>query len=358
MLGCWFPCHRDDDEDPEGKAKHEHESFAGLTPLGKVSLGISIKEYALRGKKTDTKEGQKDVTRGAKKKVLCIIDVQDGYDADFLASLPDDILGGLAYIQDQHSVRASFELQSGRKIKDFKPGEKQIRYDKVWNRGLNGSFFGKVADRCIQEIKHGSYDLVVFTYDYLEKQTGEEKGVFALDDTPWTDPCKPVARISYGKYLTINAGGVGTDISQRIRKALPEVTNARGPEGLASGKKTLYFRKQVDDAFNDDRETSDRTMGEAWLDEVDVDDHGWPKPQAETLLEKLTSRGFGPDEAVLSFCGVVTNRCVASSLLHAVDHGYNVQLLEGGCCAADEEQHARGVTMILEKGGHAVEKLS
>ena len=28
---------------------------------------------------------------------------------------------------------------------------------------------------------------MVFTYDYLEKPTGEEKGVFALDGTPWSD---------------------------------------------------------------------------------------------------------------------------------------------------------------------------
>jgi hypothetical protein len=164
--------------------------------------------------------------------------------------------------------------------------------------------------------------------------------------------------VSYHKYLTINAGGAGTDISRRIRSALPEVTNARGAEGEVCGVSSLYFRKQVDDAFDADVESSERTLGEKWLDDVDVDDNGLPKPRAETLLTKLRERALGPDDAILSFCGVVTNRCVASSLLHAVEHGFHVRLLEGGCCAYDSEQHRNGVNTILQKGGDAVERMS
>ena len=90
---------------------------------------------------------------------------------------------------------------------------------------------------------------------------------------------------------------------------------------------------------------------------MDVDDNGLPQPKAQTLLQKLIERGLGPDEAVLYFVGVVTNRCVASSLLHAVRHGYETVLLEGGCCAATVEQHEAGVKNIREKGAGAVEVL-
>ena len=48
---------------------------------------------------------------------------------------------------------------------------------------------------------------------------------------------------------------------------------------------------------------------------------------------------------------MVTNRCVASSLLHAVKNGYSARLLEGGCMAASDEEHTQGVALIKEKGG-------
>jgi nicotinamidase-related amidase len=56
-------------------------------------------------------------------------------------------------------------------------------------------------------------------------------------------------------------------------------------------------------------------------------------------------------QAEATFCGVVTNRCVASSLLHAVKNGYSARLLEGGCMAASDEEHTQGVALIKEKGG-------
>ena len=139
-----------------------------------------------------------------------------------------------------------------------------------------------------------------------------------------------------------------------MRNALPEVTNGRGEWGSVNGITTLYVSKQVDDAFNDERETSTRTRGEAWLDSVDVDRYGLPQPGAHTLLEKLSSACFGPDDAVLCFTGVLTNRCVASSLLHGVALGYETQLLEGGCCAADAAQHQQGLEKIRESGKGAV----
>jgi len=211
-----------------------------------------------------------------------------------------------------------------------------------------------VTSRVVKEIESNKYDAIVFTYDYLEKSNGEERGVFPLDDTPWSDAEKPITMIPYARYLTINAGGLGTDVSRHIRTSLPEVTNARGPVGEVCGTKCLYFRKQVDDAFDERREKSHRTGGEEWLDDVDVDDNGLPQPKAQRLLDKLCEHGLGPDEATLYYVGVVTNRCVASSLLHSVEHGYEAVLLEGGCSAADDAQHTQGVQLIVDKGKEAV----
>ena len=331
-------------------------ALGGIVGKEASPLGVSLTDYvhhtvALSDEKVAAAKAGLD----AKKKVLMVIDVQDGYDGGFIASLPDDAPGGLAFLTSEHPVRASYELHSKKQIATFARGDKMISFDKVWNRGLDGKGMERVSARVVKEIESGGYDLIVFTYDYLEKSNGEEKGVFALDATPWSDPKKPIALVPYGSYLTINAGGLGTNVSERIRKKLPEVTNARGPEGKVKGQRTMYFRKQVDDAFDDRREKTERTLGEEWLDDVDVDDNGLPQPGAKTLLQKLTDAGFGPDEALLSFCGVVTNRCVASSLLHAVNHGFETKLLEGGCAAASDKEHVDGVAMIREKGAGAVE---
>jgi hypothetical protein len=333
-------------------AKHELESRdAGL---GKAATGIAISAF---WQKAATATAAAAAFNGEKKKkVLFVIDCQDGYDGSFVSSLPADSPGGLAFIQSAHDIHASYELGTKKHVQTFAAGEKQLRFDKVWNRGLDGEAFGKVCARVVEEVRSGAYDHVVFTYDYLERADGEEKGVFALDSTPWKDPAKPVAFVPYSHYLTINAGGLGTNISRNIRAALPEVTHARGAEGNdVCGTPALYFRKQVDDAFDDGTEQSARTLEQPWLDNVDVDDEGLPKPKAETLLRKLERLGLGPNEAVGTFCGVVTNRCVASSLLHAVQHGYEARLLEGGCMAASDEEHAQGLALIKEKGGAMVE---
>ena len=77
-------------------------------------------------------------------------------------------------------------------------------------------------------------------------------------------------------------------------------------------------------------------------------------PLPHSFVDKLRALGCGPDEATLVFTGVVTNRCVSSTLLHGVEHGYEAELLEGGCCAADAEQHAQGIALVREKGSGAV----
>jgi hypothetical protein len=343
----------------ERVAHANHELEARDSGLGKAATGIATSTFLSQTAVAATSASPADLPATdckQKKKVLFVIDCQDGYDGSFVSSLPPDSPGGLAYIQSAHDVRASYELGTKKLVQRFAAGEKKLRFDKVWNRGLDGVSFEKVCARVVEELRSGAYDHVVFTYDYLERADGEEKGVFALDSTPWKDPTKPVAFVPYSRYLTINAGGLGTNISRNIRKALPEVTHARGAEGNdVCGTPALYFRKQVDDAFDDGTEQSARTLEQPWLDNVDVDDEGLPKPKAETLLRKLERLGLGPNEAVGTFCGVVTNRCVASSLLHAVQHGYEARLLEGGCMAASDEEHAQGLALIKEKGGAMVE---
>jgi len=108
-----------------------------------------------------------------KKRVLMVIDVMDGYDAAFVASLADDFPGSLGYIKAKHDVKASYELQSKRLIERFSRGQRAIAYDKKWNVGIDGAAFAKVTERIVQEIKSGGYDLIVFTYDYLERANGE-----------------------------------------------------------------------------------------------------------------------------------------------------------------------------------------
>jgi len=324
--------------------------------LGKPPSGLKITQFGTKIPRFPAEHASRcKAGLPQKKRVLMVVDVQDGYDASFIAGLPANSPGSLAYISSLHSVSASYELASRQLIERHPKGKKMVRLDKRWNRGLEEANFARVAARVVRELRDGTYDCAVFTHDYLEKRNGEEKGVFALDDTPWADPTKPVAMVPYGDYVTFDAGGLGTDISERIRAELPEVTNARGPCGTVNGVPALYFRKQADDAFDDRREESARTRHQPWLDDVDVDDNGRPQPNAQTLLEKLVARDLGPDEAELVFCGVVTDRCVASSLLHAVEHGYQTALLEGGCCSVDETRHTKGVAMIRDKAGACVD---
>ena len=281
--------------DAEDTAKFEEAGlFLVSAKVTKRFFGYSRKDYANEaaplGRVSTGGLDQHGDAGTRRKKVLLVIDVQDGYDSGFVSSLPHDTPGSLAWIQSFHPVATSYAMHSGEVIEHFAAGTRMIKLDKVWNRGVGAAAFGAVASRCVSEVRDGDYDLIVFTSDYLERRDGEEKGVFALDATSWADPDKPVARIPFDNYLTFTAGGLGADISHRIRKELPAITNTNGPMGEACGKPVLYFRKQVDDAFDDGTETSIRTGGEAWLDDVDVSDTGLPRPVKHTSYVCQTSR--------------------------------------------------------------------
>eukprot|EP00928_Gymnodinium_smaydae_P008642 TRINITY_DN13143_c0_g1_i2.p1 TRINITY_DN13143_c0_g1~~TRINITY_DN13143_c0_g1_i2.p1 ORF type:complete len:342 (-),score=63.60 TRINITY_DN13143_c0_g1_i2:364-1272(-) len=252
----------------------------------------------------------------ATKKVLVIIDVQDGYDAAFLDSLGADVPGSSKYIQKMRDVQCAYELESRKEIRPFPFGKKKINYDKGWNRGLSGSNMQAVASRAVAEISSKKYDLVVITKDYLEPAE-DGGGVFPLDRKPWSDHTKPIALVPHSEYLTFTTAGPGADVHRDIRAAFPGLTtNGKSPSAEVDGVPLIILRKQVDDAFDDDTERSARTLGEAWLDDVDVDIDGKPRRDAETLLQKLKKAGCGPGDAVLCFMGIVTNRCVAKSLIH------------------------------------------
>jgi hypothetical protein len=339
---------------PKWKNYAENAKPLEFDEIVKLKLLLSSKLNKLREKAADDEETE---VEAPKKQVLMVIDVQDGYDSAYIGALEPNVPGGLAYITKPHDVTTAFELESRAEIKTFAPGEKRITYDKKWNRGLPDDSMTQVVDRVLTEIKSGQYSMVVFTHDYLE---ASDCGVFAIDATPWSDPKKPIALVPYSEYLTLTSNGAGSDIHRTIRDAFPGLTgksSQRTTEEVC-GAKTLFLRKQVDDAFDDSTEQSDRTEGKVWLDDIDVtEEGGLPHGEAQTLLQKLEAAGYGPGDTVLSFCGVVTNRCVASSLIHSVTHGYDARLLVGGCRAASDEEHELGVQLIRDKCGNHVEVL-
>jgi len=111
------------------------------------------------------------------------------------------------------------------------------------------------------------------------------------------------------------------------------VTSANGKEGTANGTPALYLRKQVDDAFDEDREASERTGGAAWLDDVDVDDDGLPRADAQTLLQQLSARGYGPAEGTRGhqpLRGVVAAARGDARLPHALPDGRLPRRERGG----------------------------
>ena len=63
--------------------------------------------------------------------MLVVVDVQDGYDSKFIASLDSDQPGSLGYLSALHDVDASYELDSRKEVKTYAKGEMQISYDKV-----------------------------------------------------------------------------------------------------------------------------------------------------------------------------------------------------------------------------------
>ena len=107
--------------------------------LGKAALGLLFTSYCddvivAPEQAIACKAGAQQ-----KKRVLMVIDVQDGYDGGFISSLPADAPGSLKFISEPHSVTASYELHSRKLIEELPAGKRMIRYYKVWNRGLDGA---------------------------------------------------------------------------------------------------------------------------------------------------------------------------------------------------------------------------
>jgi len=192
-----------------------------------------------------------------------------------------------------------------------------------------------VVNRINELVETVDWDLVLYTHDYLDP---EAKGVFPLDNKPWSDPNKEVALVPYGEFLTLAAKGAGTDTHDRFMHN-PHCAR-HGPGIFKVGtKKVMCFRKQVDDAFSDD-------LAERGPKNVDPDDDGRQNPMGHLLLSQLTEAGYGPEHAELSFTGVVTSRCVQSSLVHACNVGYKTELITSACADTSESDHAKGLEAV------------
>jgi nicotinamidase-related amidase len=274
-----------------------------------------------------------------KKRVLVVIDVQGGYDAAIVANASGP--GGLAYLNDKHDVNESYALgawnanHTMKQVTKFEPGTKQISYNKGWNTGLPSAVIEPVVNRVNELVETVDWDLVLYTHDYLDP---EAKGVFPLDDKPWSDPNKEIALVPYAEFLTIAANGSGTDTHDRFMHN-PHCAK-HGPGIFKVGaRKVMCFRKQVDDAFADD-------MAERGPKTVDPDGNGRQNPFGHLLLTQLTEAGYGPENAQLSFTGVVTSRCVQSSLVHACNVGYKTELIKGACADASDSDHTKGVEAV------------
>jgi len=274
-----------------------------------------------------------------KKRVLVVIDVQGGYDAAIVAKAPGK--GGLAYINQKHDVNESYQLgawnafHTMKQVTKFEPGTKQISYNKGWNTGLSAAVIERVVIRVNKLVEQVEWDLVLYTHDYLDP---EAKGVFPLDDKPWSDPTKEIALVPYGEFLTLAARGSGTDTHDRLIHN-PHCAN-HGPGVFKVGaRNVMCFRKQVDDAFADD-------MAERGPRSVDPNDNGQQNKFGHLLLAQLVEAGYGPENTQLSFTGVVTSRCVQSSLVHACNVGYKTELIKGACADASDADHTKGLESV------------
>lgn len=275
-----------------------------------------------------------------KKKVLVVIDVQDGYNAAAIAATPGK--GGIGYLDMMHDVEASYELgpwnadHTMKVVRKFSPGKKQISYNKGWNTGLPESVSTPVVNGVNALVERGDWDLIVYTHDYLDPTA---KGVFPLDDKAWSDPKKEVALVDYSEFLTIAAQGAGIDTDQRLSHNPHCATRGPGIFKL-NGQNVMCFRKQVDDAFNDQIADSGGPRV------VDPKDDGKQNPHGQLLIAQLAGVGYGPDRAILSFTGVVTSRCVQSSLVHACNSGYETELIKGACADVSVADHEKGIQQV------------
>jgi len=273
-----------------------------------------------------------------KKKVLLVIDVQNGYDADFISTLSGK--GGLAYLQQEHEINGfdktsyftratrdrNVEKQLQQTLLSGLPGTStgkfRTNYNKGWNLGMN---LATVAARINAELTK-AWDLVVFTTDYLDP---DAIGVFVKGDN--------VGLVPYGEFLALTAGNTGTEVSSKIQinGAAPNCQRNYDSARIATTASSVFcFRKTEDDAFD-----SDPTH-------IDVTSAGKVRRDAQTLAAYLKKFGFGPDQAELFFSGIVTDRCVAKSLISACKGGYKTTLIEKAAMATSPADHGNGLQAI------------
>ncbi len=312
-----------------------------------------------------------------KQKILFVIDVQDGYDGEFVKNCGDKP-GCLEYIQDYHelkrdSVYAGYGTNKFVDCEQLKTLPDTITYDKTWNRGVSDSSYSIITSNIIQEINSDKYDAIVFTFDYLESKkitpNWDEAGNFSLPDgKAWNDPNKAIARVPYGEYLTIQAGGIGTNISSRIRDSIPGISNrldsstslakSRWVNTNINGKviPVLYFSKQVDNAFDSGIEKSDRTYNNSYLDNVDVTERGAPNKDSRHIMEWLADRNILSNNSELFFSGILTNRCVQKSAIASKSNyksikGFtDVNLIKNATAAANDNDKKNGIDAMRSAG--------
>lgn len=278
------------------------------------------------------------------KNVLLVIDVQNGYDSSYVENAMWNGQRGLDYLNAKRTVkrddayRLSDWYAHKHKISapDLVDGDVEITYNKGWNLGLKEDAINTVTARVSEELAKKKpdgapfYDFVVYTQDFLDP---DALGTFELNPgQPWNDTeHKAVALVPFSDYLILTAGNrEGTEVSQKIQPHPQCNGHSRAQIHDVNGIPSLCFRKQIDDAFDMDKRY------------VDVDDDGKPRAGAQTLHEMLQAQQLGPEDARLYFTGIVTNRCVQSSLIHACELGYSTTLLKGGTQAATGAEDAKG----------------
>lgn len=200
-------------------------------------------------------------------KVYFVIDVQNGYDHEWLKET-----GNLP----------------------------QAEFNCGWNQGLNlpDKFFEEVNEELEKE---DEWDLFVYTQDWLPGDVINARRGWKFSD-----------------YLTITAGNPGADINSKIKYSSFLNKNGvacRGETGCTdpdSKKKFLLHTKSIDDSMSDD------------LSREDLAEDGQPKPEGEglSLPGKLTQLGLTKDKTTIVAAGLVTERCVMSAAMTAKRLGY------------------------------------
>jgi nicotinamidase-related amidase len=205
-------------------------------------------------------------------KVYFVIDVQNGYDHDWLSetnNLPSE---------------------------EFNCG---------WNNGLD------LPDKFFEEIneeleKDDEWDFFVYTQDWLPGEITNRRG--------W----------KFKDYLTITAGNPGADINGRVKYSSflnengDKCREAFGCTDPKSKKRFLLHTKSIDDSMSSD------------LSREDLGPDGNPKPEGEgmSLPDKLTQLGLTKEKTTIVAAGLVTERCVKAAALTAKSLGYKKVMVD------------------------------